>query len=54
MLEQEVLNDPHTSDWLRNALRSALERDPVDVANDAEYLRNILTQRLERLARGEG
>lgn len=33
-----ILNDPAASFWLKNALRSALERDPVDAANDAAVL----------------
>ena len=33
-----VLNDPCASFWLKSALRSALTRDPVDAANDAEAL----------------
>ena len=45
----EILNDPTTSKWLRWALRSALERDPVDVTNDVEILHLILVQRLEAL-----
>ena len=31
----EVLADPAASHWMKDALRSALTRDPVDVANDA-------------------
>jgi hypothetical protein len=30
----EVLSDPMASLWLKDALRSALLRDPVDAAND--------------------
>lgn len=45
----DVLNDPTISDWLKWALRSALERDPVDVTNDVEILHLILVQRLEAL-----
>lgn len=33
-----ILNDPASSTWIKNALLSALERDPVDAANDAEVL----------------
>lgn len=29
---EQVLADPAASDWLKAALRSALSRDPVDVA----------------------
>ncbi len=45
----DVLNDPTISDWLKWALRSALNRDPLDVANDAEILFFILSRRLGEL-----
>ena len=44
-----VLADPAASVWLKNALRSALERDPVDAANDAEMLLRLLDDRLRVL-----
>lgn len=39
---EEVLRDPSASRWLKDALRSALLRDPVDAANDAEMLARLL------------
>ena len=45
MREHDVLDDPGTSEWLRGALRAALECDPVRAANDAEVLRVVLQQR---------
>jgi len=42
---EEVLRDPSASFWLKAALRSALARDPVDAANDAEVLARLLDQR---------
>ena len=45
----DVLNDPTISNWLKSALRSALNRDPLDVANDAEILFFILSTRLGEL-----
>lgn len=42
---EEVLRDPSASFWLKAALRSALARDPVDAANDAEVLTRLLDQR---------
>ena len=42
---EEVLRDPAASFWLKNALRSALARDPVDAANDAEVLARLLDRR---------
>ncbi len=45
----EVLEDPRTSTWLRETLRSAIQRDPVDAANDAQRLASLLTGRLEAM-----
>lgn len=45
-LIEEVLNDPTISNWLKSALGSALNRDPLDVTNDAEILFLVLSQRL--------
>jgi hypothetical protein len=39
------LRDPAASFWLKDALRSALSRDPVDAANDAELLARLLEER---------
>ena len=41
---EEILADPAASFWLRAALRSALARDPVDAANDAEVLARLLNR----------
>ncbi len=43
---EAVLGDLTASDWLKEALRSALERDPVDALNDALVLAGVLEQRL--------
>ena len=42
----EVLGDPAASFWLRQSLRSALERDPVDALNDALVLASALDAQL--------
>lgn len=34
----DLLNDPASSRWVIEALRSALQRDPIDAANDAELV----------------
>ena len=44
-----VLEDPAASFWLKAALRSALARDPVDGANDAELLYDLLAHRCEKI-----
>ncbi len=49
----KVLNDPACSYWLRTALDTALRRDPVDAANDAELLARLLDERC-RVLLGEG
>lgn len=46
---EEVLRDPSASFWLKAALRSALARDPVDAANDAEVLVRLLDRRYRSL-----
>lgn len=48
---EQVLKDPAASTWLKNALRSAVSRDPVDAANDAEVLYRLLDQRCQSLFR---
>jgi hypothetical protein len=42
----DILDDPAASDWLKGALRTALERDPVDALNDALVLAGALEARL--------
>ncbi len=44
---QAVLADPDLSDWMRQALASALSRDPLDVAADAETVAQVLRLRAE-------
>ena len=46
---KQVLSDPAASFWLKDALRSALARDPVDAANDAEVLFRLLDERCYKL-----
>lgn len=40
-----TLADPAASYWLRDALRAALTRDPIDTANDATRLVLLLEAR---------
>jgi len=42
---ETVLSDPAASDWLKQSLRSALQRDPLDAANDAAALSLMLSRR---------
>jgi hypothetical protein len=49
---EQVLADPAASYWLKFALRSALERDPVDAANDAEVVARLLEKRCRAILGG--
>jgi hypothetical protein len=48
---EQIIDDPAVSVWLKNALRAALMRDPVDAANDAEVLAQVLDQRCRKILR---
>ena len=45
----EVLADPAASRWLKGALSSALDRDPVDAERDALELARLLSWRMFEL-----
>lgn len=45
---EDLLGDQAASSWLRAALQSALERDPVDALNDALVLAEVLDAHLRR------
>lgn len=47
-----VLADPAASLWLKTALRSALCRDPVDAAHDADILARLLGERCDQILSG--
>lgn len=44
---EAILDDRAVSFWLKNALRSAIDRDPVDAVRDAELLVLALKERLD-------
>jgi len=44
-----ILNDKSTSHWLKNALTTALERDPADALDDIEILHGALQQNFEEV-----
>lgn len=46
-----ILSDPSASYWLKDTLRSAITRDPVDAANDAETLAQVLRAYCDKLTR---
>ena len=49
MTIEKILADPSTSYWLRDALSSAFYRDPVDVQNDVEVLREVFANKVNEL-----
>ena len=51
---EQVLSDPSTSYWLRDALRAAMVRNPVDAANDALVLSRLLDDRALLCGDGQG
>lgn len=46
---QWVLEHPGMSQWIKNALHTSYECNPVDLLNDIEMLNTILRQRAEAL-----
>lgn len=51
---EQVLVDPASSYWLKEALQGALKRDPVDAVNDAMLLAELLEARLDNLLKTHG
>ncbi len=49
----KITEDPAASDWLKNALVEAINRDPVDAAGDAEVLYRILKLRTAAVQRAK-
>jgi hypothetical protein len=45
----EVLEDPGISYWLKDAIKTAYERDPVDALYDARRLIKMLAERYTRI-----
>ena len=46
---RQILSRPGLSHWFKGALVSALDRDPVDAANDAELLAMVLRHRADAI-----
>lgn len=49
---REILQRQGLSEWFKSALSSALERDPVEAANDAGLLAIVLDRRSQEIAAG--
>jgi hypothetical protein len=48
----DILEDQSSSYWLKESLKTALERDPIDAANDVEILMFALVQRADEHLEG--
>ena len=46
---RRILAGPGTSNWMKVALSTAINRDPVDALNDAELLAIVLRHRAEQV-----
>ncbi|MCH8962282.1 MAG: hypothetical protein IH820_13440 [Bacteroidetes bacterium] len=46
-----TLSDSAVSSWLKTALEALMLRDPVDAANDTEYLAKLMRDRADDAAR---
>lgn len=44
-----VLSSANISEWLKDALRSAMDRDPVGILNELEMLNTLLRPRCQCL-----
>lgn len=44
---EQILASPAASNWLKGALAAALERDPIDAANEAAILAEVLNARAD-------
>ncbi len=42
-----ISREPGTSQWMKDAMSAALDRDPVDALNDAGLLAIVLRHRAE-------
>jgi hypothetical protein len=49
MTPKEILEDPGISSWLKNAIKTAYERDPVDALHDARRLLRMLGERYTQI-----
>jgi hypothetical protein len=49
MTLKEILADPNISAWLKGAVKTAYEQDPVDVLRDAHRLLKMLGERYTQI-----
>jgi len=49
MTLKEILEDPGISYWLKDAIQTAYERDPIDALHDARRLLRMLGERYTQI-----
>ena len=49
MTLKEILADPNVSAWLKGAIKTAYEQDPVDALRDAHRLLKLLGERYTQI-----
>ncbi|MHB8699239.1 MAG: hypothetical protein ACYC9J_14645 [Sulfuricaulis sp.] len=50
---EDILQREDMSYWLKHALKTAMQRDPVDAVNDADLLAEVLRRRTDAILRGD-
>jgi hypothetical protein len=53
MTLKDILADPSISHWLKDAFRTAYERDPVEAMRDAQKLLKLLGDRYAQIVTRE-
>jgi hypothetical protein len=53
MTLKEILADPSISYWLKDAVKTAYEQDPVDALRDARRLLKMLGERYTQIVNGD-
>jgi len=53
MTLKEILADPAISCWLKDAIKAAYERDPLDALHDARHLLKMLGDRYTQIVNRE-
>jgi hypothetical protein len=53
MTIEQILLDQSVSSWLKDALRTASERDSIDALHDARRLLKLLGERYAEIVRGD-
>ena len=46
---KQILTDPNISSWLKDAIKAAYERDPVDALRDGHRLLKVLGERYTQI-----